>query len=271
MLLAGGAQCSAALAADEDDKAHFYLGLKVWNASWLSYNPGAYVGVTPGGTPGLIESVDAVEGTRKTDTIPVLSMSKGKFAVSATFASYASEFNTPYSAVVTPGGANVITSRTDYLSRKETDVTVAYSVLPNIALSVGVKRAKELRDTETALGGPRQRLISATANVLIFGTSARFPIKGNLSAYGLLGYGPMRLKTVITDQVDGTMNGRYLGSELGLSYALGIVDPYVKGASVGLGYRSQTISTAGVGPGYLERRDYRDVKDGIVFSLTVAI
>jgi hypothetical protein len=248
----------------------FSVGLKVWNSSWFSYNPGSYTGIAPTGGVALIESVDAVEGARKTDTIPVLALRSGKYVFSATHASYASNFHSPYSAVVAPDGSNIGTSRTDYLARKETDLTAAYFVVPNIALSIGIKHAAEARDTVTGLS-PRQRLIEAKGKAFIVGASASFPIQGNLRAYGQLGYGPTRLKTELVGLDSNTSKGRYLSSELGVSYALTVVDPYVKGAYVGLGFRSQTITTTGVGPGYLEPRDYRDIKDGVVFSLTIAI
>ena len=58
---------------------------------------------------------------------------------------------------------------------------------------------------------------------------------------------------------------------MGLNYALQITDNYIKGASVGLGYRSQVVRTKGVAPAYRNERDYRDTKDGVIVSLNVAI
>ncbi len=58
---------------------------------------------------------------------------------------------------------------------------------------------------------------------------------------------------------------------MGLNYALQVSDAYVKGASASLGYRSQVVRTKGVSPAYRVERDYRDTREGIIFSLTVAI
>ncbi len=48
-------------------------------------------------------------------------------------------------------------------------------------------------------------------------------------------------------------------------------DPFVKGLFVGIGYRTQTITTPGIAPAYGDAREFRDVKDGIVFSVTAAL
>ena len=50
-----------------------------------------------------------------------------------------------------------------------------------------------------------------------------------------------------------------------------MADPFVMGAFVGVGYGSQTVKTPGIGPTYEDRRQCRDVKDGFVFALTVAL
>ena len=271
MMLALMLACAWRAEAAENDPAQFTVGVKVWNSSWFSYNPGAYAVAGPGGEFALADSIDAVQGKSKTDAIPVLAVRKGNYVVSFTHASYASEFNTPRSSLIGPGGQNIATSRTDHLARKETDLTAAYFVMPNIALSVGLKHASEQRDTSTSLT-PRSRLLNAKGKAFIAGALASFPIKGGLSAYGQLGYGPTRLTTTLADgSGSDTSTGRYLSSELGLSYALRMSDPFVKGLFVGIGYRSQTITTPGIAPAYGDPRDYRDVKDGVVFSITAAL
>lgn len=271
VLLAWGAQSSSAWAVDADSRAQFSVGVKVWNSSWFSYNPGVYAGVTPGGAPALADSVDAIEGDTKTDAIPVLAVRKGKYVLSVTHARYATNFYSPHSSVLAPGGANIITSRTDHLARKETDLTAAYFITSNIALSMALKQASEERDTTTGVS-PTQRLLNAKGNAVIFGALGSFPIADGLSAYGQLGYGPTRLTTRLGDgSGEDTSTGRYLSSELGVSYALRMADPFVKGVFVGVGYRSQTFKTPGIGPAYQDGRKYRDVKEGFIFALTVAI
>ena len=272
LLLAAAAPARVALAADDgDSKAQFTVGLKVWNSSWLSYNPNVYSGVGPDGQFSLADSVDAVEGGTRTDAIPVIGVRKGNMVFSFTHASYATDFHTPRSSVIGPGGQNITTSRTDHLARKETDLVAAYFVLPNIALSAGLKHASESRDSSTGLSA-RTRFLNAKGKAILIGALATFPIKHGLNAYGQLGYGPTRLTTTLPDgSGSDTSNGRYLSSELGVSYALQMADPFVKGLFVGLGYRSQTIRTPGIAAAYGDARDYRDVKDGVVFSVTVAL
>ena len=271
VLLVCCAQAPLAQAADESSKAQFTLGVKLWNSSWSTYNPGIYTGVTAGGQPGLADSIDAVEGERKTDAIPVLAVRKGNYVVSFTQARYASNFHSPHSSVIGPDGSNILTSRTDHLQRKETDLTAAYFVIPNLALSAGLKYAAEERDTATAISAP-SRLLNAKGKAIIFGALASFPVKDGMSVYGQLGAGPTRLTTTLADGSGAdTSTGRYLSSELGISYALRMADPFVKGLYLGLGYRSQTITTPGISPGYGDSRKFRDVKDGVVFSLTAAL
>ncbi|MEJ7808401.1 MAG: hypothetical protein WKG03_21075, partial [Telluria sp.] len=173
VLLAWGAVPSA-FAVDVERKVQFSVGVKVWNSSWFSYNPGFYTGVRPDGQPALADSIDAIEGERTTDAIPVLNMRTGKLAFSLTHANYASHFFAQHASVVAPNGMNIVTTRTDHLTRKETDLTMAYFVMPNIALSMGIKSANESRDTVTGIS-TRQRLLNAKGRAVIFGGAANFP------------------------------------------------------------------------------------------------
>ncbi|PIL42207.1 hypothetical protein CR105_25385 [Massilia eurypsychrophila] len=247
--------------------------MKVWNSSWFSYLPGYYAGISPLGVPSVADSVDAIEGARKTTTLPVVGIRSGNFLLSASHARYESDFRSAHSSVLSPTGQNILTSRSDHLSRKESDLTAGYSLTPNIALTVGYKHASEERDTSLGITGTATtRSFEAKVKGLVFGVTANFPVRGGLGFYGLAGYGPARLETLLPGQNAAiTSNGRYLISEIGLTYSLVITDAFVKGANVGLGYRSQTVKTDGVGPGFLDQRDYRDVKDGVTLSLTVAL
>lgn len=263
--------CAWRAEAAEGEQAQFTVGVKIWNSSWFSYNPGAYTATGPDGKLALADSIDAVQGNSKTDAIPVLAVRKGSYVVSLSHASYASQFHTKHSSLIGPDGRNIATSRSDHLARKEIDLTAAYFVMPNIALSVGLKHASEQRDISTGISA-RSRFLNTKGKAVIAGALASFPIKGGLGAYGQLGYGPTRLTSALADgSGTDTSTGRYLSSELGISYALRMSDPFVKGLFVGIGYRSQTITTPGVSPAYGDTRDFRDVKDGVVFSITAAL
>lgn len=272
-LCAALAPTAASAADDESLRPQISLGVKVWNSSWFSYLPGVYGGISPQGVPSVADSIDAVEGARKTTTLPIVGIRSGKFLLSASHARYASDFYSVHSSVLSPTGQNILTPRTDHLARTESDITAGYSATPNIALTIGYKHASEERDTNLAItGAASSRSLDAKVNGLVFGATANFPISGNLGFYGLAGYGPARVETRVPTSPDAIKSsGRYLISEIGLTYSLMVTDTFVKGMNVGLGYRSQTVKTSGVGPGFLDARDYRDVKDGVTLSLTVAL
>jgi hypothetical protein len=219
----------------------------------------------------LADSIDAIEGEQTTSIIPVIAIGKGQYVLSASHGRFDTSFYAQHSSVVGHAGQNILSSRTDHLVRKESDVTIAYLVTPNIALSAGLKYATETRDMAVGSSRAPERLLEADAIGLIFGAQANFPIAGGLRAYGQFGYGPGRVTTQGPTVAKSTSAARYLVSEIGLNYALTMADPYVKGMSLGIGFRSQIFKTSGVGPAYLDRRDYRDTKDGIVMSLSVAI
>lgn len=274
LVVALGSMAPAAVAAEGADRPLISVGMKVWNAAWFSYLPGPYSAVTPAGVPVRADAIDAIEGTRKTTTLPALAVSYGKFALSASYAQYTTDLHAPHSSVIGPNGMNVQTSRTDHLVRKESDLGLAYSLSPNISVSAGYKYVTEARDTTLGItGGGASPFFDATVRGLVLGAQANFPVKGNLRMYGQMGYGPATVSTSFADKmiVVPDNKGRYLISEIGLIYALSISDVFVKGAYVGLGYRSQTLKTDGVGPSYLDKRDYRDVRDGVILSLNVAI
>lgn len=274
LILALGSISSAAIAADDADKPLISIGMKVWNASWFSDIPGFYSAVTPAGVPTHADAIDAIEGDRKTTTLPALSVRFRKFSISAGYAQYSTDLHAPHSSVIGPNGINVQTSRTDHLSRKESDLTAAYPLTDNISVTAGYKYATEARAMSLGItGGGSTPFFDSTVRGLVLGGLANFAIKDNLQFYGLIGYGPAKVKTSFADPSIGTFdnNGRYLIGEIGLAYALTTSDRFVKGANIGLGYRSQTLKTDGVGPAFGDKRQYRDVRDGIILSLTIAI
>lgn len=275
IVMSGVLAQSPAFAADseEDAKPQLSIGIKVWNSSWFTYLPGLYTGITPTGTPALADSIDAVEGDRKTSIFPVLAVRKGSIFLSASLAKYSTDLRSAHSSVIAPNGMNVITSRSDHLARKESDLTTGYFITPNIALTAGVKYATEVRDTTLGITGVSTPFLDNTVKGAIVGALANFPVQGNLRLYSQLGYGFAKVHTQFADHTLAPIdsNGRYMIGEIGLNYSLAVSDVFVKGANAGLGYRSQIATTHGSAPAYRDRRDFRDTKDGIVFSLSVAI
>jgi hypothetical protein len=263
-----------AFAQDEPEpRAQYTVGLRVWNAAWSTALPTLYSGITPGGVPGIGESLDNVDGKRSTSAFPTLSMRKDRFLVSASYARYSTDFFTGNS-VFAPNGVNVLTSRSDHVIRKESDITAGYFIVPNVvAISLGFKYATEDRSSTLGLGGGPTPLLDNTARAILLGASAGFPIQGALSFSGQLAYGPARVKTRLADQSipDSTNNSRYLISEIGLNYGLDLNNAFLRGASIGLAYRSQLIRTKGLGPSQLGRRTYRDEREGIVATLNVSM
>jgi hypothetical protein len=249
------------------------IGVKGWNSSWLSYLPSVYTGFTPAGTPGLADSIDAVEGTRETDVLPAIGIRYKDFLLSGSYARYTGDFQALHSSVIDPSGQNILTTRTDHLSRKESDLAVGYYITPNIALSLGYKYATEDRATRLGISGTSSLTLTSTVRGILAGAAASFPIQGGLRFYGHFGYGPAKVKTEFAGPTMARIdaNGRYLISEIGLNYSLPFSNALVKGVSAGLGYRSQSFRTRSEGPAYRDRRDFRDVKDGIVLSLNMSL
>jgi hypothetical protein len=268
------AQSPLALAQDTDaSPTQVSVGLKVWHSSWLSYLAGAYTGISPAGTPGLADSIDAVEGSQETDVLPTIGVRYKDYLVSGSFARFSGDFNSLHSSVICPCGQNVLTSRTDHISRKESDLAVGYFITPNVILSLGYKYATEDRHTVLGIAGLSMPSVTNTVRGVLAGAAASFPIQGRWRFYGNFGYGPGKVTTEFSDPAVAPIHahGRYLISEIGLNYSLPISNALMKGVNAGLGYRSQSFKTRSEGPAYRDRRDFRDVKDGVVLSLNVAI
>jgi hypothetical protein len=272
--LAGLIQSTAVHAQEAgESRASYTLGLRVWNAAWSAGMPTLYTGATPGGVPVVTESLDDVPGKRRTEAFPSLAVRKDKFVVSASYAKFSTDFQTPYSSFPGPNGVNVITPRTDHLDRKESDLTAGYFVTPNVALSLGFKYAEEGRTSTAGLSSGTRPVVDNTARALLLGASAAFPIQGSLLFTGQIAYGPARIKSDYADNAisDSTNTARYLISEIGVSYALGIKSSYIRGASVGLGYRTQQVRTKTNGASQQGGRDFRNDRDGVIATLNFTI
>lgn len=258
--------------AGSDHGPGYTLSLKAWNASWATTMAGLYSGVAPAGTPQLIEALDSVDGKRKTSVIPSFSVAKNDFVVTVSHARYATDFLASTS-VLAPTGANIATSRRDHIKRKESDLSVSYFVVPELAVSLAYKHATEERTTLLGLGGGWMPAIDNKARALLLGVSAVYPIRDNLSFTGQVAFGPARIKTRIANppQPEATNHSRYVISEIGVRYALPVRENgYVSDASIGLGYRSQLVRSKAAGPAG-GQRIYRDEREGIVLSLNVSM
>ncbi|MET0855684.1 MAG: hypothetical protein ABWY27_02940 [Telluria sp.] len=265
-------QVPMALAQDSvASQTQVSIGVKVWQSSWLSYLPGVYTGVTPAGTPGLADIVDAIEGSREIDVLPTIGVRYRDYLVSASFARFSGDFQALHSSTVCPCGQNILTSRVDHISRKESDLALGYFVTPNVAVSVGYKHATEERTTQLGITGTTNPALSNRVRGVLLGAAASFAIEGRWRFYGNLGYGPGKVRTEFADPTIARIdaNGRYLISEIGINYSLPFTNALMKGTIAGLGYRSQSFRTKSEGPAFRDRRDFRDVKDGVVLSFNV--
>jgi hypothetical protein len=264
--------CVPCQAQESPSTPQFSLGVKLWNASWLSYLPATYVATAPNGQIVPADIINSVEGSRRTSALPQLGVRYGKVFASASYGRFSSDFAVLNSPLATQTGT-VVTSRTDRFVRRESDLTLGYFVLPQVAVTVGYKYATESRDVRAPSSAPSRPLLENRARGALVGVVGNFPVQGALSAYVQAGYGPARIKTRTVDNSIAPIdaNGRYLIGEIGLSYPL-LVNQYgVRAAAVAVGYRTQTVKTYSSGTIYHESRDLRDVRDGLVLSLNVAL
>lgn len=248
------------------------ISLKAWDASWLSYIPTTAVGVNSLGAPRPVNIYDQAEADRSWDLLPSISIRYKDFFGSASYGRFSNDFRTDNAIIATSAGTNVITTRTDHLRRTETDLSGGYFITPNVALTVTYKYGTEDRDVTTGLAPGSERLSETRANALLFGALAAFPVAQKFGVYGQFAYGPSRARytsksaqnTVTLGQtID--LNGKYLITEVGVTYQLPAEDLKLRQSTIGLGYRSQTITT--FGRPISGNRDLRDTRDGLVLSI----
>jgi hypothetical protein len=259
--------------AQESSPTQFSVGFKVWHASWQSYVPGVYSGMSPSGSPALGESYNLVEGSERTDVLPLLAIRHGNVFASASYGHFSSNFSVLISPVVTPGGTTLVTSRTDHFVRRESDISLGYLVTPEVGLTIGYKDATESRTTALGIAPQSSPLVNTKVGGLLLGAIGSFPVQGALRLYTQLGYGPARLRLRFVDPSIQSFdaNGRYLIGEVGLSYPLFTNVKGISAATAAIGYRTQTVKTASRGTVYGEALNLRDVREGLVFSLNVTI
>jgi hypothetical protein len=270
--LALGLLASPASQAQEAPPAtQFSVGVKIWSASWMSYLPATYVGVGANNQPLVADVVNSVEGSRRTSALPLLAVRYGNYLASASYGRFSSDFSILNSPVATAGGT-VVSSRSDHFVRNESDLTLGYFVLPGVALTAGYKYATESRDTRLGTATQAAPLLESRVRSLLVGVVGSFPVHDALSAYVQAGYGPARVHTRTADNsIAIDVNGRYLIGEIGLSYPFLIDKAGLRAATAAIGYRTQTMKTDSIGLIYRESRRLRDVRDGLVLSLTATL
>lgn len=263
----------AASHAQEAAPTQVSVGLKVWNAAWSSYLPATYAGVDATGRPAQGETFDQVEGKRKTNFLPSLVVRRGAYFVSASYGRFTSDFSVPGTALPAPGGGTLITSRTDHFKRRESDLTAGYFVTPELAVTLGYKDATETRDIRLGIAPQSTPLLRNKASGLLLGAVGSFAVQGDLRLYTTAGYGPARFKIRFADPALANFdaNGRYLIGEAGLSYPLFKGERWLQNVTALLGYRTQTVKSDSRGAVSNNTRTVRDVRDGLVFSVTATL
>ncbi|MES2070979.1 MAG: hypothetical protein V4488_11575 [Pseudomonadota bacterium] len=269
------APLSVSAQSADDSKPQFSVGVKLWNSSWLSYLPTSTVAVTPQGAPAIVESLNSVEGNKKWDVLPSLSVRYKEYFVSASYGRFTSDFTSGFTTVGTPTGANVLTSRTDHVKRDEYDINFGYAFAPGMAATIGYKGADETRDIALGIApGVSSRLGDSNAKALLLGLAASHSFNDRWNAYGQFAFGRGKIKTTYAASSQGPAsrddaNADYIIGELGLAYVLPPTTMFSR-STLGLGYRIQTVRTHSTFPVTREQRDVRDTRDGFVLSLNVS-
>lgn len=262
--------CATGHAQTTPPATQFTVGVKIWHASWLSYLPATYSGSGDGGTPAIGDSVNAVEGKSHTDIMPLLSVRHDKLFASLSHGRFSSDFRVTSNPVILPTGQTQITWRNDHFIRRETDLNLGYFITPEVAIAIGYKDATETRDISLGIAPQATPLVRTTAKGFLLGAVGSFAVYEKLRFYAQAGYGPARLKLSFADPSFGTnlkTNGRYLIGEIGLSYPVFANSNGFGGATVSLGYRTQTIKTDSYADVFQQTRTLRDVRDGAVLSM----
>lgn len=165
---------------------------------------------------------------------------------------------------------SLITSRSDHFTRQESDVTAGYFITPEVALTLGVKYAKESRDITLGIAPGATPLLGTKVYGALAGFVSSFPVAGALRLYTQAGFGPAHYKSTFADPAtpSASGSGTYFIGEIGASYPLYSAHGNFPALGAALGYRTQTVRSNSSGIAFNESRKLRDVRDGIVLSLT---
>lgn len=258
--LIGSVMSLASLAVAAEDSLTISPNLKLWSNTWNSWD--VLPSVTSSGIQSGIENYTS--GT-KLAVIPGLNVKYGDFSFGGSFMN-----NTSYGFNGAYGGFGA--------DRKETDVSIGYSLLPSLSANVGYKTVKQ--SFKGATGSSDYKYSGP-----FVGLAASAPIGNGFFMYGSVGVG--RLDASLPSYVksanqlsDNNYNSNYRLSEVGVNYVIpgDKVSPAVKYVALSLGYRAQVIDTdvtlpqgaANLSGFYSRSTKARDNTEGLTFGLSAA-
>jgi hypothetical protein len=225
-------------------------GFKAWANQWESWSiDRVQVGSN------ILQVIETASSPQAVAFIPFISVRRGDFSV--TFSRMTETSYKLKNALVTING-----------SRNETDLNVAWRVLPTINLTAGYKELNQSAGGRYAWRGP------------VAGVSAQAPLTPSWALYGTLGLGYMQLQLPATDASgQDKLHASYAIHELGAAYASRPAWlPGESSLTLAIGYRSQTVRTknyylssqAATGGGVVSsygKDDLRDTTQGLTLSL----
>ena len=262
--------CATSYAQEAAPTTQYSVGFKAWSASWSSYLPATVAGANASGQPVTATSIDSVDGDRRTNFIPLVAVRRGNYFVSGSYGKYDADFHVGASTVAVAPATTLITSRTDHFMRKESDLTAGYFITPEVALTLGFKYAKEYRDISLGIAPQSTPLLDDKVTGFLAGFVGSFPIMGALRLYSQAAYGPARYKSTFADPATPSVSGNasYFIAEFGVTYPLYPAHDRFPALNGALGYRTQTVKSTSNDASFNESRKLRDVRDGLVLSVT---
>lgn len=195
---------AAGLAQAQDAEFGFSVGLKAWNAHWMTFG----YETNANGDQVLTQN----ETQDKLLVLPTLGLRWGDF-IGAVSGFRSSSFS--------------FVDGSDAGKRKEYDVNLGYRILPGFALTLGYKKLQQ--------GGGENVYRPAGP---IYGFSGNAVLSGPWTIYGSVGLG--RLKTPGGDKI--SFDADYRQTEVGLAYTLQ-ASGWPRSWSFTAGYRIQSLSS----------------------------
>ena len=239
----------------------FFTGVRLWVNQFEVPTLQVLPVVDPNhpGTPLLQSVLNTNVSQTKVTPIPFFGLKAGNFVLAGSYF-----VSTSYDSGVSSIGS---------VDREEYDVSLGYSVIPSLVLSVGYKHASQNKLTEFSPSGVK-------IDAGLIGISASLPIAGKFSFYGNVAYGWGRNKYDFSS-VSGTssLSSTYRIGELGGSY-LAYQGSAVKSILVSLGYRAQFLTTKGAPLDTVtftdpprvvdvQHQNKSSTTDGFIFGLTM--
>lgn len=233
------AQANNARAANDVEKSssdtsgvHFFIGQRVWLATWdQAYFDAQLVVPNPLNPVPVLREFNQ-HALSDTTVLPLtaLGLRYKDLTVSATFLP-----QTKFSS----GGLAV----GDTVRRDEADLSVSYAFAPSLSASVIYKTGAI--DQGATANSTNLTGVSGSYKIdgLLIGFSANASIKGPLALYGNFAFGPAKETVSFSGGDTQIYHGTYQISEIGLAYRLTDERAFLgfKNLSVQLGYRSQSV------------------------------